>query len=180
MTVDTDFSWAEVGARIHDRRRELGLSQQQLADAAEITQGGYFRIEAGETNPQLSSLQKIAAALDCTVRDLVAGMSDAEQVLTERYRRLRRVVESGDDVAIRAVDCTLECAEALCKAGRERTAASKRNAGSDTGNESIGKFIDAFGVDSREQGWMPPSLDRRARTAFRNKGTKNETKTRNK
>lgn len=27
----------------------------------------------------------------------------------------------GDDVALRAVDTTLECAEALCKSGRERT-----------------------------------------------------------
>ncbi len=89
------------------------MSQQALAIAAGITQNGVFRLEAGETNPQLSTLQEVAAALKCSVRDLVAGSSGLPSILDQRFRRLKRVVESGDNAAIKAMDSGLEIAEAL-------------------------------------------------------------------
>jgi transcriptional regulator with XRE-family HTH domain len=113
MTSATDFTWAELGDRIRHRRLRLGLSQKALAIAAGITQNGVFRLEAGETNPQLTTLQEVAAALKCSVRDLVAGSSSLPPILDQRYRRVKRVVESGDTAAIKAMDNGLELAEAL-------------------------------------------------------------------
>ena len=113
MTLSADFTWAELGARIRDRRLRLGLSQQALAAAAGITQNGVFRLEAGETNPQLATLQQVAGALRCSVRDLVAGGSQTSPILADRFRRVRRVVEAGDEAALKAMDSGLETAEAL-------------------------------------------------------------------
>jgi len=113
MTNSFDFTWAEVGKRIRDQRLRSGLSQQALAAAAGITQNGVFRLEAGETNPQLMTLQQVAGALRCSVRDLVAGGSQTSPILADRFRRVRRVVEAGDEAALKAMDSGLETAEVL-------------------------------------------------------------------
>jgi transcriptional regulator with XRE-family HTH domain len=89
------------------------MSQQSLAAVSGITQNGVFRLERGETNPQLSTLQQIATSLKCSVRDLVAGSSNTDPILAERFRRVRRVVEADDEVALKAMDNGLETAEAL-------------------------------------------------------------------
>ena len=120
MALDKDFSWSEVGARIRDLRKQLNMSQQALASAAGITQNGVFRLEAGKTNPQLATLQQIAAVLGCSVRYLVSGAPDREPAFADRYRRVQRIVESGDDVAIRAMDSGLENARELLERGGSR------------------------------------------------------------
>jgi transcriptional regulator with XRE-family HTH domain len=108
-----DFSWNEVGIRIRDRRMLRSMSQQKLAEAAGITQNGIFRIEAGDTNPQLSTLRQIAEALGCSVRDLVIGVSESSPVLVDRLRRVKMIIESGDQATLRVIDNAIETAEAL-------------------------------------------------------------------
>lgn len=108
-----DFSWAEVGSRIRGRRLSRGMSQQKLAEAADITQNGVFRIEAGDTNPQLSTLHRIAEALDCSVRDLIVGVSESGPVLVDRLRKVKMIIESGDRAALKVIDNGIETAEAL-------------------------------------------------------------------
>ncbi|MDR1884475.1 MAG: helix-turn-helix domain-containing protein [Prevotella sp.] len=51
------------GEILKARRKELKLTQQQLADKAGKERSYIARIEKGETNMQLSSLLKISAAL---------------------------------------------------------------------------------------------------------------------
>jgi HTH-type transcriptional regulator/antitoxin HipB len=45
------------------RREELGLSQQQLAERAGMTQAGVARHEAGGTTPTIPVLGRLASAL---------------------------------------------------------------------------------------------------------------------
>jgi transcriptional regulator with XRE-family HTH domain len=113
MAKTSDFSWTEVGTRIRDWRHKRGLSQQLLAEAAGLTQNGIFRLESGETNPQLTTLQQIASALGCSVRELVVGTTDCDPILAQRLGRVKRVLESGDEAAIRVMDNGIETAEAL-------------------------------------------------------------------
>jgi DNA-binding XRE family transcriptional regulator len=51
-------------------RRERGLSQQEVADAALIHRNTYLDYEAGERVPQLNIARRIAAALGCTTAEL--------------------------------------------------------------------------------------------------------------
>lgn len=60
--VDTDRS-NSAGPRIRDLRTRLGLSQEALADAAEIHPLTLSNIEHGSSDPRLGTLLRIARAL---------------------------------------------------------------------------------------------------------------------
>lgn len=59
-----------VGDRIRILRSEKGLSQEELADKAGIDPSHLGRLERGERNPSLISLDKIIKALGVTFEDL--------------------------------------------------------------------------------------------------------------
>ena len=50
----------------------MGLSQEALADAAQIDRAHMGKIERGERNVTLLNLLKIAAAMKCRASDLMA------------------------------------------------------------------------------------------------------------
>jgi transcriptional regulator with XRE-family HTH domain len=52
-----------VGERIRQLRLELDISQEELANEAEIPLSQVGRIERGETNPTISTLYVISEAL---------------------------------------------------------------------------------------------------------------------
>ncbi len=115
-----DYSWAELGERVRDLRIERGLSQQELADAAEITQAGLHRIESGQTNPQLDSLQRIAAALGTSVRYLVTGAPSRATLLW--LWRIARILQSGDELAMATLQNAIVASEALlARSGRKQS-----------------------------------------------------------
>lgn len=47
------------------RRREKGLTQRDLAKAANLAQPAIARLESKSVIPQLDTLLKVAAALEC-------------------------------------------------------------------------------------------------------------------
>lgn len=56
-----------IGAMVRGRRQEAGLSQSETAEASGTNQPTISRLEAGEAEPSLGLLQRVAAALGCTV-----------------------------------------------------------------------------------------------------------------
>lgn len=52
-----------VGDRLHQLRRERGLSLQALADASEVSRSMISLIERGETNPSAAVLARLAETL---------------------------------------------------------------------------------------------------------------------
>jgi transcriptional regulator with XRE-family HTH domain len=113
MAFFVDFEWPEVGGRIRARRLAQNRTQQNLASEAELTQNAIFRLEAGETNPQIDTLRAVAKALGASVRELVCGVTDAEPQVRDRLNLMRRILESGDGGAIRIMDHGLESAQML-------------------------------------------------------------------
>lgn len=63
---------SRFGANLKARREALGMSQQQLADAAGVSQVTIFKIEKG-ANTRYAA--RLARALDTTVEELEAGGS---------------------------------------------------------------------------------------------------------
>lgn len=53
-----------IAAHLRERRFELGLTQAEVASAAETSHSAISRLEKGAQLPQLSTLQRIAAVLD--------------------------------------------------------------------------------------------------------------------
>lgn len=69
---------------VYKLRSAKGYSQEELADRAGIARTQITRMEAGTLNPTLSTLQKMASALDCEVRDLFLSSADeasAEEIV---------------------------------------------------------------------------------------------------
>ena len=60
-----------LGERIRRLRNEKGISQEELANEADIPLSQIGRIERGETNPTISSLFVISQALDVDLKNLV-------------------------------------------------------------------------------------------------------------
>ena len=57
----------DVGASLAARRRELGLSQAEVAERMGTSQPAIARLESGSTNARLSTLTRYAEALGCAV-----------------------------------------------------------------------------------------------------------------
>ncbi len=64
----------KIGARIRERRNELGISQEKLALKAEVDRTYLAGVETGKRNISLKSLEKIVSALGVTFEELFKGM----------------------------------------------------------------------------------------------------------
>jgi transcriptional regulator with XRE-family HTH domain len=60
-----------VGLNLQRLRREKGLSQEELADRAQIHQTYLSGVERGKRNPTITVLQRIAQALNADIMDLL-------------------------------------------------------------------------------------------------------------
>ncbi len=58
------------GKAIRRRRRELDLSQEELAERAELHRNYISGIETGTRNPSLKNIEKLAKALDISISNL--------------------------------------------------------------------------------------------------------------
>ena len=66
-TYDATRLALEVGERVRDAREAAGLSQRELAARMGTSQAAVARLEAGGTGATLTTLQKVATALDLVV-----------------------------------------------------------------------------------------------------------------
>jgi ribosome-binding protein aMBF1 (putative translation factor) len=57
--------FAVIAEQVADRRKELGLSQAELAELVATTQSAIARLESGGRPPRIDTLLRIANALDC-------------------------------------------------------------------------------------------------------------------
>jgi transcriptional regulator with XRE-family HTH domain len=57
--------FAQIADQVAARRRELGLSQKQLAELTGTTQSAIARLESGGRPPRIDTLLRITNALDC-------------------------------------------------------------------------------------------------------------------
>ncbi|MEN9875208.1 MAG: hypothetical protein RLZZ529_205 [Bacteroidota bacterium] len=59
-----------VGKNIQKIRESKGISQQELAAKCNFEKSNMSRLEAGRVNPTLSTLEKVAKALDVSLAEL--------------------------------------------------------------------------------------------------------------
>lgn len=71
--ADSERQLKSLGLAIRARREALEMSQEALADAAEMDRAHMGKIERGERNVTLLNLLKIAGALRCSGSELLGG-----------------------------------------------------------------------------------------------------------
>jgi transcriptional regulator with XRE-family HTH domain len=65
-------------------REEAGLSQRELAERAGVAQSEIARIESGNREPSIPTLQRILAGAGLELRFRLAPIDDHDQVLASR------------------------------------------------------------------------------------------------
>lgn len=67
----------DLAKQIYQKRKELNLSQKQLAKLSNTFQTRISKIETAELNPRLSTLIAIAEALECEISITLKGCKDS-------------------------------------------------------------------------------------------------------
>lgn len=77
-SIDINYRF---GKAVRRRRRELDLSQEELAERAELHRTYISSIERGRMNPSLENVEKLTKALDISISSLFAnyGIEGIEQ-----------------------------------------------------------------------------------------------------
>jgi len=70
-------------------RSARGLTQQELAEKAEMSRAGYRNIETGKTSPRSSTLEALADALDVQLQELLTPVPVLQHVRFRSFKRLR-------------------------------------------------------------------------------------------
>lgn len=73
------------GRRVRDARVALGMSQEDVANLADVHVTNYGRLERGEANSELHTIVRIATALDVDPGILLAGLYGSD-MLPDRRR----------------------------------------------------------------------------------------------
>ena len=90
----------EVSDNIRNRRKEIGMTQVQLASAAQLGENTIQRIESGQAQASIESFFRLAQALGVTPNDLapvaygfsktdeqLKGLLDQFQLLSEKDKQ---------------------------------------------------------------------------------------------
>jgi transcriptional regulator with XRE-family HTH domain len=86
MNEQSDAPFAALASRVRALRDDRGLSQQALAEEANVSYRTLQYLESGQRAPQRSTLIQLADALGVTYEDLrlLAGRSSISDALTDR------------------------------------------------------------------------------------------------
>ena len=87
---DSELCLQEIGKRIMDRRKKLGLTQEALAEKGEVTTQFVSYAESGKQTMRPENLLKISSALEVSADYLLTGeIIDKDLlILSDKLRRL--------------------------------------------------------------------------------------------
>ena len=80
-----DF-WKNVGQRITVRRKQLGMTRDQLSFIINISEKGLGQLERGEHGCSVARLIAITNILNMSLDELIFGKHELEQIRTARGR----------------------------------------------------------------------------------------------
>lgn len=85
----------QLGQKLRALRNAFGMTQERLAEGADISLKHLGEIERGRGNPTLTTLEALAKALHVTLSDLIA-LGDDRQPLDTSSIEIRALVEKQD------------------------------------------------------------------------------------
>ncbi len=104
--LDVKLCLKKTGQRIMERRKEMGLTQEQLAEKCDLTTQAVSYFESGKRNMRQDSLMKLALGLGVSTDYLLTGdiISKDKLLLSEKLDKLTpkeiRIIENIVDECI--------------------------------------------------------------------------------
>lgn len=77
-----------LGQNIRERRKELGLTMAQVAEATGLTASFISQVETGKTGTSIDSLRLISGALKTPIFQLLLNENDSVGMVTRKSKRL--------------------------------------------------------------------------------------------
>jgi len=84
-----------IANHVRARRLEIGLNVGQLAERTGISKGMLSKIENAQTSPSLSTLERLAGALDMPVTSLFRGLSEERDAVFVKAGSGPEIVRKG-------------------------------------------------------------------------------------
>ncbi|MCI5997278.1 MAG: helix-turn-helix domain-containing protein [Peptoniphilaceae bacterium] len=84
----------EIGEKIKNLRTILGLTQEELAERAELTKGFISQLERGLTSPSISSLEDVLEALGTNLSDFFKEEKE-DRVVFKKTDAFETIFENG-------------------------------------------------------------------------------------
>lgn len=84
--------FSKIGARVRELRKELGISQEGLAERAHTSSVYLSRIESGKQKPSVQTLNRLATAMDIPLYSFF--MWGAEQKLYQLASKINALAEN--------------------------------------------------------------------------------------
>lgn len=100
------MDFEELRKRIRERRKFLGMTQEELADKINISTMSIRRYESGERLPKHETVEKIAKALQCDISELISPKE-------ERQLIIQNVIDSLEDLCDKNEKAQQEAEEAV-------------------------------------------------------------------
>jgi len=88
------LTWV-IANHVRERRKEIGLNVGQLAQRSGISKGMLSKIENAQTSPSLSTLERLAAALDMPVTALFRGLAEERDAVFVKAGSGPEIVRQG-------------------------------------------------------------------------------------
>ena len=102
------LSLSELGNRIREEREKQKLTQEQLAERADIGRRTIQSIELGEKSPSLDTVWRIAVALSVPFEGLFRGATSSPDGIEEVVQRLMSFPAEDHDRIIRLFNGILD------------------------------------------------------------------------
>lgn len=110
-----------IGKAISTRRKALGLTQEQLSEAAGLAQASLSHIERGVTSPSLERLAQLAGILECRLSDFLGETATGP---ADRAMRIHQKLSALSPVQQDALEHLMD--EAIALTTNVRTAGKRR------------------------------------------------------
>jgi len=81
-----------IGERIRYQRKLKSITQEKLAEMADISTSFAGHLERGEKKPSLETIMKIAEILDMDLNYLLSGKLKCEKRKCPIYERIRNIL----------------------------------------------------------------------------------------
>lgn len=88
----------DIGSKIRDLRMKQGLTQEELADRAELTKGFISQLERNMTSPSIATLEDVLQCLGTTLGDFFREEKEEQIVFTEEDYFEKEDAECGNRV----------------------------------------------------------------------------------
>ena len=107
LILKTNNFNGEMGKRIIKRRKQLGLSQEQLAELADVSPQMISTAERGNKSILSENLYKISKALNVSADYLLSG-EITESSFSEMYKRVLKTPAEMQEKIFQVIDILLE------------------------------------------------------------------------